>query len=114
MSTMIHNKVSDPSTATKLVALLDSAETVVRTADGATAQDIATLARLNAQPSATRAELQAIFDGIDLRDRSEMQRLIGLRFAMKALTTPAQWKEITDHEQSLVGEPPSVPAEARY
>lgn len=114
MSKMVHEKISDPATAAAVVALLDSAEAVSRSADSALSLDIAALARTNAEPGATRAELQAILERIEARRRADLQKMIALRFQMKALTTPAQWKEIVDHEQSIIGQLPAVPAEARY
>ena len=114
MTKVIHEQVHDTATAARVIALVDSAQRLVGRADSATARDLVALVRANAQPETTTAELGAIFDRIDARSSATVRELIALQFRAKGLTTPAEWKAITDHEAAIVGQPPTVPADARY
>lgn len=96
MAKLIERTVKDPAKAKQVTAISDEIVTELKSSKEHDHQHHRQLYELNANYRATPEEFMKIMDDANNERMRSATKVLGLRFKMKELMTPEEWKALTD------------------
>jgi hypothetical protein len=97
----IVEEVDDASTVKQLMVELDSMEVVVREFDAATLEYYKNLLQLDREYASSRADFETLLQAFNATRALHRDQIMEIRFRLHEISTPAQWKILTDIDQGL-------------
>ena len=96
----VEDTIQDPDRKTSMLALVDQTEKDLLEVDRAVRKLYADFSSLSENYNSTPEEFQKVISEFEASRREVRDRVTDSRFKMRDLSTPAEWKKLTDISKS--------------
>jgi len=99
MQARVEENIEDPDKKTRMLALLDQTEKDLLEVDRVVRKLYADLSTLSENYNSSPEEFRMIISGFEANRRDVRDRIIETRFEMRDMSTPEEWKKLTDNSK---------------
>ena len=99
MRDRIEDNIQDPDKKTRMLALVDQTETDLLEVDRVVRKLYADLSSLGENYNSTPEQFRKVISEFEASRRQVRERIIDSRFKMRELSTPDEWKKLTDNSK---------------